>query len=32
MSYETKLKFVEIVMISVSDLATALVIFGVIIF
>ena len=31
-SYETKLKFVEIVMISVSDLAPALAILGVIIF
>ena len=29
MSYETKLKFVEIVMISVSDLAPTLVILGV---
>ena len=32
MSYETKLKFVEIVMISVSDLAPALAILWVIIF
>ena len=32
MSYETKLKFGEIVMISVSDLAPALAILGVIIF
>ena len=32
MSYETKLKFVEIVMISVSDLAPALAILGVIVF
>ena len=32
MSYETKLKFVEIEMISVSDLAPALAILGVIIF
>ena len=31
-SYETNLKFVEIVMISVSDLASALAILGVIIF
>ena len=31
-SYETKLKFVEIVMISVSDLAPALAILGVITF
>ena len=31
-SYETKLKFVEIVMISVSDLASILAIFGVIVF
>ena len=32
MSYETKLKFVEIVMISVSDLAPTLAIHGVMIF
>ena len=32
MSYETKLKIVEIVMISVSDLAPTLAILGVIIF
>ena len=31
-SYETKLKFVEIMMISVSDLASALAFLGVIIF
>ena len=32
MSYETKLKFVEIVMISISDLAPALAILGVTMF